>query len=182
MSTVGQRIVKARELKEWTRTQLSAASGIPYPTLAGLENGDQQSSTWIPAIAAATGVSALWLASGKGDMAPAGASQPAQLDPTKVRIVARGLQIFLRRRDPRAVLNLEDPIDAELFSAAYGELLKLGDAPDSDLVFGGIVADLLGRAERGRNAEQRGMGRSAGEPSGSSAGSKVRRARSSTEA
>lgn len=36
-----------------------------YPTLAGIENSDQQTSTATPQLAAALGVSAVWLATGK---------------------------------------------------------------------------------------------------------------------
>ena len=74
--TVGSRIVEAREAKGWKRPKLAEEAGVPYPTLAGLENGDQQTSSWIPAIAAATGVNALWLASGKGSMHEPATSVP----------------------------------------------------------------------------------------------------------
>lgn len=50
------------------RTELSEAADIKYPTLSGLENGDQHESTKLPAIAKALGVSPHWLQTGKGRM------------------------------------------------------------------------------------------------------------------
>lgn len=59
-----------------SRNELAALSGIPYPTLAGIENGDQDSSTKLHAIATALRVSVKWLETGKGQKAP----QDAGLD------------------------------------------------------------------------------------------------------
>ena len=78
--TVGERIVEARKRKEWSRNQLVAASGIPYSTLAGLEVGDQKTSTAIPALASALDVHALWLAENRGPMLFSGGSQNARFD------------------------------------------------------------------------------------------------------
>ena len=78
--TVGDRIVEARNDKNWSRQQLVAASGIPYSTLAGLEVGDQKTSTAIPALASALDVHALWLAENRGPKAFLGGSQNARFD------------------------------------------------------------------------------------------------------
>lgn len=75
LMTVGERISEARKAKHWSRSKLATESGVPYPTLAGLENGDQKSSTAIPALASALGVHALWLAENKG---PRDFSEPSQ--------------------------------------------------------------------------------------------------------
>lgn len=118
MSTVGQRIVKAREALDWKRPKLAEEAGVPYPTLAGLENGDQQSSTWIPAIAAATGVSALWLASGKGAMKLAQgsfASQSVRPDP---EIIVETLD-FLEKAFGALNKEFELRQEADLFADAY---------------------------------------------------------------
>lgn len=64
--SLGQRIVEARESKGWSRKRLADESGVPYPTLAGLESSDQKTSTATPMLAAALNVNALWLATGKG--------------------------------------------------------------------------------------------------------------------
>ena len=127
MSTVGQRIVKAREALGWKRPKLAEEAGVPYPTLAGLENGDQQSSTHIPTIAAATGVSALWLATGKGAMKPTGgvaASQSTRPDPA---IIIQTLD-FLEEafKGLRKEFDLRN--EADLFADAY-EWLAEDDRP-----------------------------------------------------
>lgn len=64
--TIGARIKAEREAQGITRTMLAQLSGVKYPTLAGIENGDQESSTQLHAIAAALGVSPTWLESGRG--------------------------------------------------------------------------------------------------------------------
>lgn len=76
--TVGERIAEARKDKGWDRKTLATQSGVPYPTLAGLENGDQKSSTAIPALASALDVHALWLAEKKGPKSFAESSQTAR--------------------------------------------------------------------------------------------------------
>gem|GEM_PF-6328077 len=43
------------------------ATGIPYPTLAGIENGDQKGSTRLHVIAAKLAVNVHYLESGKGE-------------------------------------------------------------------------------------------------------------------
>lgn len=78
--SLGKRIIKARDLRGWDRRQLVEASRVPYPTLAGLENEDQATSKWTPALAAALGVNALWLADGKGPMLN-DSSTPAATEP-----------------------------------------------------------------------------------------------------
>jgi transcriptional regulator with XRE-family HTH domain len=64
--TVGERIKRARSAAKLSRKDLAERAGIPYPTLAGLENGDQKNSTAIPALAQVLGVTAMWLATGRG--------------------------------------------------------------------------------------------------------------------
>jgi len=49
-----------------TRNDLVKASGVPYPTLAGIENSDQGSSTRLHALAKALRVRIEWLETGKG--------------------------------------------------------------------------------------------------------------------
>lgn len=68
MATVGERIKEARKLRNMSRPALAEKTGIPYPTLAGLENGDQASSTELPVIAHVLEVHAYWLQTGKGPM------------------------------------------------------------------------------------------------------------------
>lgn len=65
--TIGTRIRQARKAQDnMSRTELARRTNIPYPTLAGIENGDQGSSTRLHAIAEALGVTVSWLETGKG--------------------------------------------------------------------------------------------------------------------
>jgi phage repressor protein C with HTH and peptisase S24 domain len=65
---IGKRIKEARKVRSVSRPQLSAATGIPYPTLAGIENGDQGSTTQLDVIANALQVRVEWLRTGRGQM------------------------------------------------------------------------------------------------------------------
>jgi phage repressor protein C with HTH and peptisase S24 domain len=67
MSTLGRRIAEAREARGMSRPELAAAAKISYPTLAGIENGDQRDTTKLVEIAAALKVRAEWLKTGKGE-------------------------------------------------------------------------------------------------------------------
>lgn len=68
LMTVGDRINKARVLRSMSRHDLAKLSGVPYSTLAEIENNAQKSSTKIVDIALALNVSPSWLSSGKGEM------------------------------------------------------------------------------------------------------------------
>lgn len=76
-------------------------------------------------------------------------SQPPRLNPETIAITTRALHIILRRRDPKATLNLENIEDAALFAAVYAEAEGNGD----ELALGAVVADLVAEREarRGRN-------------------------------
>ncbi len=71
---IGERIRAEREAQGIERKDLAALTGLPYPTLAGIENGDQASSTKLHAIAAALRASPKWLETGRG---PKESSTPA---------------------------------------------------------------------------------------------------------
>lgn len=64
--TLGTRIREARQARKMSRPELSRRSGVKYPTLAGIENDDQTSSTLLPDIAQALEVRIEWLRFGKG--------------------------------------------------------------------------------------------------------------------
>ncbi|UYB51186.1 helix-turn-helix domain-containing protein [Xanthomonas sp. AM6] len=135
-TTVGDRIVEAREAKEMSRPELAKLAKVKYPTLAGLENGDQVTSTQLPALAAVLGVTALWLATGK-EPRYAEASEPddpgqlvtpAALDP---RLLSR-THTFLAADHP---YDLTDPGEAALFASAYEWLAQQDEATDSPQSF-----------------------------------------------
>lgn len=74
--TLGARIVYWRERRGWDRSELAKRAKIPYSTLAGIEDGDQKTSTKVPQLAAALGLNPIYLATGKGD--PEGQGAPPE--------------------------------------------------------------------------------------------------------
>ncbi|QNH21223.1 hypothetical protein HEP73_02135 [Xanthomonas sp. GW] len=135
-TTVGDRIVEAREAKGMSRPDLARLAKVKYPTLAGLENGDQVTSTQLPALAAVLGVTALWLATGKepryADASepddPAELGTPAGLD---LRLLSR-THAFLAADHP---YDLADHGDAALFASAYDWLAQQDEASDTPQAF-----------------------------------------------
>ncbi|KWH52543.1 S24 family peptidase [Burkholderia cepacia] len=66
-STFGSRLKEARNEAGLTQKQLASKAGIKQATVSELENDKYQGSAFAAQLAAAVGVSALWLADGKGD-------------------------------------------------------------------------------------------------------------------
>jgi len=82
MNTLSERLIEARNDKGWKKADLKRAAGLKSPsTLTELENGLRTESPQLIAIAAALGVSPMWLQHGKGSKY-AGAKQAVPvLDP-----------------------------------------------------------------------------------------------------
>lgn len=133
--TVGDRIKAARALRGgMTRPELARLSGVPYPTLAGLENGDQRTSTALPALAEALQVNAYWLQTGKGPRdseAPGHTSHSARPD---FRIIAGAIAVLQHYLEVMGEPPewLKDPA---LLGIAYDVVATLGgdDVPDNVL-------------------------------------------------
>lgn len=66
--SIGSRIREARRAAKLTQKALAQKVGMTQGALSELETGESQSSTLLPSMAAALGVSALWLETGKGSM------------------------------------------------------------------------------------------------------------------
>lgn len=64
--SIGTRIREARKSANMTQQQLADKSGIKQAALSELETGESAGSKYLASIAAALGVSALWLETGKG--------------------------------------------------------------------------------------------------------------------
>ncbi len=148
--TIGDRIRATREAAKMSRAELAERSGVPYPTLAGLEVGDQKQSTRLPALAAALGVSALWLSTGKGhkeDTAMNGsgplppdnadnqqgrASHSGRMDPDRLAAAMRFTRYFLEARGqepaieehPKLVLVGYDLLEAIEADGQEGDFLE----------------------------------------------------------
>ncbi len=152
--TVGDRIRQARKLRTLERRALAELAGVPYSTLAGIENGDQGSSTQLHALAAALRVRPEWLATGKKPIeAPeADGSQAARLDPD---IVAASFKLLRDAYGNRG--KLFDPVsDPDLFVFAYHFLAEQeGAATPANLIdFGQRLADRMREREEVTNGEQ----------------------------
>lgn len=78
--SIGQRIKLARTEKGMSQMKLRSLTGIGQSTLSDLENNLQEGTTYAASLAAALGVSALWLAEGKGSMLPVQVKDPGALD------------------------------------------------------------------------------------------------------
>lgn len=160
---IGARIKKARKVRELSRRKLSEMTGIPYPTLAGIENGDQESSTQLHHIAKKLVVRIDWLETGKGEMdapeaASDGVSQQMRLNPEKLAETARALRE--RYKEAGLVYSIEE--DPETFATAYGYRMEMSDAysPSEERAFGMKLADLTpqgaGSNERGKRVPAKG--------------------------
>ena len=66
MTTFGERLKAEREAQDISRQALADMTKIGYSTIAEIERGGMKSSTKTPTLAAALGVSATWLETGKG--------------------------------------------------------------------------------------------------------------------
>ncbi len=66
MNTLSGRLLSARLERNWSQSKLAREAGINQSIIALLENGDRKSTTYLPEIAYALGVSAIWLARGRG--------------------------------------------------------------------------------------------------------------------
>ncbi|MFC0708677.1 XRE family transcriptional regulator [Azorhizophilus paspali] len=62
------RLKTARKHAKLTQAQLAGRVGVNQTSVSDLERGKSQSTSYIAQIAQACGVSAIWLASGKGEM------------------------------------------------------------------------------------------------------------------
>jgi phage repressor protein C with HTH and peptisase S24 domain len=74
--SIGSRIREARRAAKLTQKELARRVGMTQGALSALETGDSQSSTLLPSMAAALGVSALWLETGRGSMQGDGQVDP----------------------------------------------------------------------------------------------------------
>ncbi len=70
MLTLGQRLRKARKLRDLTQAELTKKSGASQQLLSRIENEKVESTTEIFNLADALNVNPRWLATGTGDMEP----------------------------------------------------------------------------------------------------------------
>lgn len=139
--SIGSRIREARRAAKLTQKELAKRVGMAQASLSELETGESNSTTMTASFAAALGVNALWLETGKGSMTGAGASTDqaspfveATEDPAEARPVRAGEpetvaipRVKLRLRAGVAQYDTEPDLDGdgdELVPAAL--LVALG--------------------------------------------------------
>lgn len=88
-TTYAERLKSALGAKGWGVKQLARETGLSYSTLKGLENGHQRTSTDTPVIAAALGVSAVWLATGEGHRVQPERDSYVKGNPAEMRITSQ---------------------------------------------------------------------------------------------
>lgn len=66
METLGKRLKEEREGKSLTQAALAKKSGCSQATIADIERGRNDGSAKLPSIAAALGLNAYWLETGRG--------------------------------------------------------------------------------------------------------------------
>lgn len=96
--SIGTRIREARKSVNMTQAQLAKKAGIVQSTLSELETGASDGTAFVASIAAALGVNALWIQTGKGLPAPA--------EPPVTEDSESDLLDFYRRTDDRGRLEI----------------------------------------------------------------------------
>lgn len=79
--SIGKRMKEARGEAGLSQKALAAKAGVSQPAISQLETGESGSATNIGSLAAALGVNALWLETGKGPKRPDQYSAPSVQEP-----------------------------------------------------------------------------------------------------
>lgn len=64
---IGQRVRLERRKRKWSQEELARRAKVTQGLISQIENGTNDSSRYLPALAAALEVSSDWLATGRGD-------------------------------------------------------------------------------------------------------------------
>jgi len=102
--SIGTRIREARKSVKMTQAQLAKKSGIVQSTLSELETGASDGTSFVASIAAALGVNALWLQTGKGLADPDGGAITEEVRQAEMILAFKdetSLLDFYRRTDDR---------------------------------------------------------------------------------
>lgn len=88
--SIGSRVKQARKQAKMTQIELAARAGLKQSTISDLEVGKSQGTTNLASLAAALGVSALWLETGRGPTRPGDPTGAEVLDlpPGATRVIA----------------------------------------------------------------------------------------------
>lgn len=143
---IGERIKAARQALSMSRAELAKKAGIKYPTLAGIENGDQSKTTQLPIIAEILNVSALWLETGRGDKQPVKIiDQSIYIDSDTVADAIDVLQGIARIRGIPSKELVTFVFNADNLAVAINGVIEASKQHDKNNVidFFGEIADKL---------------------------------------
>lgn len=108
--SIGARVREARKRAKLTQGQLAAKVGMKQGSLSELETGESEKTTHVASLAAACGVDALWLETGKGLPYPSdGDPTPSNSRPARLILAVdeeEGLLDLFRRTDDRGRLDI----------------------------------------------------------------------------
>lgn len=102
MKTLADRVRERRKELKLSQLELGKRIGVGQSTIGNIESGRNKSATFLPQLANALGVSAIWLAEGKGEMLPRSNDEPTSIDSDTRKKIA--LANALERGD----ITLED--------------------------------------------------------------------------
>ncbi|TKD40615.1 LexA family transcriptional regulator [Azotobacter chroococcum] len=148
---LSQRMKAARKHAGLTQKQLAEAASVEQPLISQLETGKTLKSAHIAQLAKACGVSAIWLASGEGEMLPGDASNesnvgPGQRLPTadnhKEAAASKVLEMLQRHGKGLSAAVRKQIVDAVADSMAESE-------PPANQPSDVIIADFLPPAPAG---------------------------------
>lgn len=125
--SIGTRIKEARRAAKLTQKALAQKVGMAQGSLSELETGESQGTTMIASFAAALGVSALWLETGKGPMTPEQPSVDTTFDQnvSLVRLPSRPIPV-ISSVQAGALRDMENPYEpGDGYAIEYTEDPKL---------------------------------------------------------
>ncbi|AWL03381.1 peptidase S24 [Massilia oculi] len=124
--SIGTRVKQARKAAKLTQIELAKKSNLKQSSISDLEVGKSQGTTNLASLAAALGVSALWLETGKGPMSP---EQPPteQFDQnvSLIRLASRPIPV-ISSVQAGALRDMENPYEpGDGYAVEYTEDPKL---------------------------------------------------------
>lgn len=111
--SIGSRIREVRKERGWSQKQLAEKVGIAQASISGLETSESYGTTYVARLAAALGVSPLWLETGKGPREPvAGEGAPTSLLELRAETAAElKLLVVYRSANERERAEIDAVID-----------------------------------------------------------------------
>jgi transcriptional regulator with XRE-family HTH domain len=144
--TLGERLKAARKHAKLTQEVLAKRVGMSQPTLSDLENGNSAGTSFIVALARATGVHAAWLAEERGPMC-----DPEDWQPTSYLLDPKQMPdwVELARFSPEMPSNMSLTEFMRFYEAVKDARRdNVTKAITHDLIVAGLQAQLAGVSEQ----------------------------------